>query len=866
METNTIKLIFDPSRPCQTASEHQGRAALTQHVFGRIGNEDVQSFALIGTEKMGKTSFLNYLRQPEVLASHLQESRQYLFVYLDAKTHKLTDEPVFFKTLFGQESFTSLTGLTTIKDLKRLSAWLDSQDKRLVVMIDNFHLIVSNPNFRVPFYEGLRSWFSTQRRVGCVVTSALPLSQMAGAVELSESLFDFFSADSLKPLSWEEAKSLLTGRLPPHLQDREWEVDQVLKGFGICPYPLQEVGRCWVERAKHKQIPRLEDVIEAGYQACLGHYENIYASLKKHQLAVIDGLLDPRQRHFKKPAPVDRTLIERGWISEDGQDILACQMAQFFRTKLGLPESLGIWQKWTIGLTSRRQSQESQEEVTSQDPQPDKSASQSSTESLDESQIQHYRDQLRQIFSEEQKITLVERQRLDSALTDLKLPIQQAVQWENQVRKELGKPELHWQDEYKESCRVLQSQSSSRKEKVEKLRELKATYEDRGRVIPPYAKEIREHEGVENKGHRVALWAGSIVGVVLIMVGVILFKSSPEVKQPSKEKVTEAPQSGHSAPETPSDKTAEKSKEKVTKVPQSGPSAPETPSDKTGEKPTEEKPVETQISKYPAETSTEKPVEIEKQPEPKVTSIQGYDFLVVDLDQADKKKLFLVDSSQAKPTVPLLEGLEASQKHPSMSLDNRWLVFQQGTEEICLINLAQQQRILPCQSGKTPAVAPDGSKVVYVPLDSEKILGIWWLETQQLQTVMFNEQTGMSSPVFLSDNQHIVFKASTGMSQIFLYDSAKEISKLNPKILTSRSMTTLIASPTENRVLGSKDNKVWFSMFNFDSDTPDIQELSIRTSYGRPYFSKDGKPLTPPQWAQRVGISLIEPREVVPLR
>jgi hypothetical protein len=352
METHTLKLTFHPNRPCQTAAEHNGRTALSYHVFGRIGTEDVQSFALIGTEKMGKTSFLNYLHQPEVLANHLQEPQKYLFVYLDAKTQKLEDEPIFFRTLFSQEPFRNLSGLTSIKDLRVLSNWLESQDKRLVVMIDNFNFIVSNPNFRVPFYEGLRSWFSTQRRVGCVVTATLPLLQLAMARELSGSpFFNIFTTYLLEPLVWEEAKLLLTNRLPPHLREREAEIDQLLKEFGTFPYPLQQAGNCWVGMAEHRHIPPLKKVIEAAYQACLGYYENIYSSLKRHQLAVVDGLLDPYQ---PKPDPdrIDRTLIERGWVSEDGRHIPARQMARFFRTKLGLPESLGSWQKLTIWLNN----------------------------------------------------------------------------------------------------------------------------------------------------------------------------------------------------------------------------------------------------------------------------------------------------------------------------------------------------------------------------------------------------------------------------------------------------------------------------------------------------------------------------------
>ncbi len=910
METNTSKLrlhLFHPSRPCQRVQEHNGRAELIRQVVGHLGNDPVQSVALLGTEKMGKTSVLNYLRQPGALIDQLRESHQYLFVYLDAKTPELSNEQAFFKTLFSEEPFTYLPGLNSAMDLSYLIQWLDSQDKRLIVMIDNFHLMVSNPDFRGPFYDRLSHWLSTQPRVGCVVTSNEPLLPLATSRELPGAPFSIFTAYSLTPLMSEDARRLLTQRLPTYLRDRTADLDQLLEEFGHFPYPLQQAGKCWVKLAEHSHIPPLTEVIDAAYQACADYYESIYVRVQSSR-SVIGGLLD---KHQSKPKieDIDRSLIEQGWVSEDedGPSIPARQLARFFRSKWGLPEeSVGVWQRIISGLTSRFR--KNVEVVQAGETSPPLAPA----AGIEKPSVQVYQEQLQELLQElaqaNTTTTLAERQRLDKSVTDLQLSSQQALQLEQQIRGQLHLPGLNWLDEYKESCRVLVRRYSRYQVPVAELQALKATYEDQQRVDPTTAKEIRQIYEVERKGPLV--WqVGMGVGVLLLVVVGGLWWSglltsllekavgpesnSTQTTSSVTNQETSVVKSGAGTltPEAKSDETkpAATKEEKSTEVKVEKPVTPKetsaksddanTPSGTTSEAPTSL--VKTEQQTTETATPTEGVPVTESSTTsvgPKVTPITGYDYLVVDL--IDGKKKLLLGNSSKNETVPLLEGFEEEQSHPNISQDNQFLTFQQGQEKICLIQLAQGT--VACQPGKTPHLSPNGSKVVYVPLDSENALGIWPTDTQSQQTVTFKNETGISSPVFLSDNQHIVFKASTGgMSQVFLYDSAKEISRLNPKVLASSSTTTLVASPTENRVLG-KNNHGWFAMvFNLDSNaTSEKQELSIGTN-AKLSFSKDGKelyyiddkritysPLTPPQWPRpkRVDISLTDPREVVPLR
>lgn len=329
------KLYFHPERPCIKAAEFVGRENLLQHAFGRLGTEDVQSFAIIGFHREGKTSLVNYIQQPNVVKSYLGESaNEYLFLYLDAQQH-LNDEAVFFEAFYNKIN-QYLSPLKKLVDLNEISDWLGKNQRRLILIFDNFNLIITNPNYSVSFYERLRSWFSTHHQVGCIVTSPVQLLRLAIPVELAGSpFFNIFDAYGLFPLSVVEATRLVSERLPTALQQRTQDIIELIEQFGCNPYCLQQAGAIWVSRFKEHGELSFKQTIDEVYQACLPYYEEIYFSLKNKQLESIAALLNSNNKtQFK----IDNKLIHRGWVSEDRSRIAAAQMESFFRERMGIPK------------------------------------------------------------------------------------------------------------------------------------------------------------------------------------------------------------------------------------------------------------------------------------------------------------------------------------------------------------------------------------------------------------------------------------------------------------------------------------------------------------------------------------------------
>ena len=347
-------LNFHPNIPCLKASEHFGRENLVQHAYGRLGTDDVQSFAIIGFHKEGKSSFVNYIRHPNVKAKYLGEkSENYLFLYMDLSKYQLNNETDFFTVFYRK--VTELLKTNDLQELAKITDFLVKNDKRLILIFDNFNLIVTNPNFRVSFYEGLRSWFSTHSQIGCIVTSPVQLLHLAIPQELAGSpFFNIFDSYSLSPLNLTEATNLIYQHLPDSLKDNGKDVFELITQVGYNPYPLQQAGSIWAANyAKHAD-PSFKIVIDEVYQACQPYYQEIYAGLKNNQLESIATILSPN--YNPKKTRIDNNLINHGWVTKDKTKLASLLMETFFREKMGIPEqkySLGKLKQFLSGLLKR---------------------------------------------------------------------------------------------------------------------------------------------------------------------------------------------------------------------------------------------------------------------------------------------------------------------------------------------------------------------------------------------------------------------------------------------------------------------------------------------------------------------------------
>ena len=74
---------FTYGNPISDPRRFFGRAREVEQIFGRLRNEEFESSSVVGERRIGKTSLLNYLADPDVRAAHGLDPGRYAFVYVD---------------------------------------------------------------------------------------------------------------------------------------------------------------------------------------------------------------------------------------------------------------------------------------------------------------------------------------------------------------------------------------------------------------------------------------------------------------------------------------------------------------------------------------------------------------------------------------------------------------------------------------------------------------------------------------------------------------------------------------------------------------------------------------------------------------
>jgi len=336
-------LSFHPDRACNTIEEHIGQESREEIVFrayGRLGTDDIQSFAIIGFSKEGKTSLVNYIRQPKVMERYLVENADtYTFLYINLRHGNISDVAGFFNALYKEvRNIWDIGRLKDGSDLERITEYLNKNNRKLVVILDSFDQVILNQKFPVKFYGNLRSWFSTNKNVGCILTSPNELQKLNASFELLDSpFFNIFQSYMIGPLTRIEAEYLIRSRLPDSMADKKDDIaGRLVDEFGCRPYPLHVAGKFWTEHFLRKEKNPLDSAIEETYKELKanGHYEEIFTHIGANKIRSV----------LERRTTSDDRLIKLGWVrkGENGDEISSKQLERFFKEKLGIRRE-GIW-------------------------------------------------------------------------------------------------------------------------------------------------------------------------------------------------------------------------------------------------------------------------------------------------------------------------------------------------------------------------------------------------------------------------------------------------------------------------------------------------------------------------------------------
>ncbi|MEW6756430.1 MAG: sigma 54-interacting transcriptional regulator [Candidatus Latescibacterota bacterium] len=191
-----------------------GRQREVQRVMARVGASTPQSVSVVGERRIGKSSLLWHLCQPEVQARHLEGADRYLFVRLDLQGQQNFDVAGFCGELLGLVRAAAgerapVAAGSELSDLETAAGVLEGAGLKLVVLLDEFETVTRNPAFTRPFYGFLRS-LANAHPVAFVTASQRPLQELCRSQEIAESpFFNVFAQVRLGPLLEDEALELI---------------------------------------------------------------------------------------------------------------------------------------------------------------------------------------------------------------------------------------------------------------------------------------------------------------------------------------------------------------------------------------------------------------------------------------------------------------------------------------------------------------------------------------------------------------------------------------------------------------------------------------------------------------------------------
>jgi hypothetical protein len=340
---------FTYGNPISDPQRFIGRAREVEQIFGRLRNEEFESSSLVGDHRIGKTSLLKYLADPDVRQAHGLGPGRCSFVYADLQMvdqamdpdrlwrriltlmqRQCADERVTEKVsaLVRQERLDAF-------DLDELFQEVDDQGHHVVFLLDEFERVTANVNFGPDFYYGLRS-LMIHHRVALVTSSRLELIELCHSDAVKSSpFFNIFANISLRMFSRAEFE-LMVGRAlaATAVAFSEPEMDCVVGLAGLHPYFLQAACHMLYE-AYVLGLGRSErlDFLAEGFQADAvpqiidywdnsGDYEKIVltaAALLERAAESPEGFsLGDLQRVFSRGEPWIERQAKRGLLMSVG--------------------------------------------------------------------------------------------------------------------------------------------------------------------------------------------------------------------------------------------------------------------------------------------------------------------------------------------------------------------------------------------------------------------------------------------------------------------------------------------------------------------------------------------------------------------
>ena len=215
---------FSFGNPIKDPTLFYGRKAEIRQIVNRLLSSAHESTSVVGERRIGKTSLLNYLANPQVAKGFGLTPDKFCMIYLDFQGLTDITPQRFWQRVLSklskavcdeslQPELSRLSQQTSFDlfDLEDLFQATCEKGLTIVLLLDEFEYVTQNPNFKSDFFGGLRA-LAIHHGVALIPSTRRELVDLCHSEELKGSpFFNIFANVVLRPFSPAETAELIMG-------------------------------------------------------------------------------------------------------------------------------------------------------------------------------------------------------------------------------------------------------------------------------------------------------------------------------------------------------------------------------------------------------------------------------------------------------------------------------------------------------------------------------------------------------------------------------------------------------------------------------------------------------------------------------
>lgn len=265
-----MRMPYVVGPPVKLPSDFFGRAEQTRQFFETLAGPQLQCVSVLGLRRAGKTSFLQYVAHPEVMATYLPDPQRYVMIYIDISACK---SPADFYTRVYRRLLNALPRSISAAERSQIAAdvyTLESllyefHGRRVVLLMDEFDHLRSAA-FSDDFMTELRALAGVWNyELGYVTASYWDLSRIGNFVGLppTSPFYNIFYPtpiylSGLSPVELDGLVKIPAGRVGIAADDED--VAFVRHHAGTLPFFVQAMAAVWLTYKSQRIVPNTRDV------------------------------------------------------------------------------------------------------------------------------------------------------------------------------------------------------------------------------------------------------------------------------------------------------------------------------------------------------------------------------------------------------------------------------------------------------------------------------------------------------------------------------------------------------------------------------------------------------------------------------